>query len=240
MSITIHLESFEGPLDLLLHLIGKNKVSIYDIPITLILEQYLDVLSQAQDMDLDVAGDFVAMASQLVLIKSKMLLPIYDAKPEDDPRTQLVEMLLEYQRFREATPFLREQGEIGRDIFAKAPEPLPDKPIEYHHTANDLLRAAARLQSRVKTQMPPAIHAFKGIVGRELVPIGRKVSQILRKFLTHSQLSFANLFEGCQNKSEVVATFLAVLELSKSNRVYLDGTADNPTLTLVSDGATKD
>ena len=94
MEMTFHLESFDGPLDLLLHLITKNKVSIYDIPIAKILEQYLAVLEDAHTMDLDVAGDFVAMAAQLVYIKSKMLLPVYDDEIQEDPRAQLVECCL--------------------------------------------------------------------------------------------------------------------------------------------------
>ena len=119
-----HLDSFDGPLDLLLHLISKNKVSIYDIPIAEILEQYMAVLREAETMDMDVAGDFIAMAAQLVYIKSRMLLPQREETPgEDDPRAELVDMLLEYQRFRQATAFLREKGEEGADMLTKAPEP---------------------------------------------------------------------------------------------------------------------
>ena len=122
-----HLDSFDGPLDLLLHLISKNKVSIYDIPIAEILEQYMAVLREAETMDMDVAGDFIAMAAQLVYIKSRMLLPQREETPgEDDPRAELVDMLLEYQRFRQATAFFREKGEEGADMLTKAPEPLGD------------------------------------------------------------------------------------------------------------------
>lgn len=112
-----HLEYFDGPLDLLLHLIAKNKVSIYDIPIAEILDQYMEVLHTAEAMDLDVAGDFVAMAAQLVYIKSKMLLPRHEEEEEEDPRAGLVEMLLEYQRLKEAAGYFREKGEVGRDIL---------------------------------------------------------------------------------------------------------------------------
>ena len=128
-----HLDSFDGPLDLLLHLISKNKVSIYDIPIAEILEQYMAVLREAETMDMDVAGDFIAMAAQLVYIKSRMLLPQREETPgEDDPRAELVDMLLEYQRFRQATAFFREKGEEGADMLTKAPEPLGDAPREVH------------------------------------------------------------------------------------------------------------
>lgn len=230
--LTFQLDAFEGPLDLLLHLIAKNKVSIYDIPISTILSQYLAVLDQAKVMDLNIAGDFIAMAAQLVYIKSKMLLPVYEDAPEDDPRAQLVEMLLEYQRMQQATPFLKTQGEIGRDLFTKSPEPLPNQPIEYHHHTNDLLRAAARLLERSRRQMPPSVTAFAGIVGRETVPISTKVRDILQRFLSHSRLQFSHLLRDCTSRSEIVATFLAVLELSKTRRVMLEGTAENPSLRL--------
>ena len=118
-----HLDNFDGPLDLLLHLISKNKVSIYDIPIAEILEQYMAVLHEAEHMDLDVAGDFIAMAAQLVYIKSRMLLPKHEEDEDgEDPRAGLVEMLLEYQRLKSATAFFAEKNETGRDIYVKPPE----------------------------------------------------------------------------------------------------------------------
>ena len=161
-----HLDSFDGPLDLLLHLISKNKVSIYDIPIAEILEQYMAVLREAETMDMDVAGDFIAMAAQLVYIKSRMLLPQREETPgEDDPRAELVDMLLEYQRFRQATAFFREKGEEGADMLTKAPEPLGDAPREVHGVPNDLIRAANRLLRRVSRRIPPPATAFSGIVG---------------------------------------------------------------------------
>ena len=115
--MTFRLDHFEGPLDLLLHLISKNKVSIYDIPIAEILEQYMTVLHEAEAMDLDVAGDFIAMAAQLVYIKSKMLLPKYDDEPEEDPRAQLVEQLLEYQRIRQMSDYFREATDRAAATF---------------------------------------------------------------------------------------------------------------------------
>ena len=161
-----HLDSFDGPLDLLLHLISKNKVSIYDIPIAEILEQYMAVLREAETMDMDVAGDFIAMAAQLVYIKSRMLLPQREETPgEDDPRAELVDMLLEYQRFRQATAFFREKGEEGADMLTKAPEPLGDAPREVHGVPNDLIRAANRLLRRVSRRIPPPATAFAASSG---------------------------------------------------------------------------
>lgn len=236
-AITFRLDSFEGPLDLLLHLISKNKVSIYDIPIAQILDQYMEILNHARAMDLDVAGDFIAMAAQLVYIKSKMLLPKHDDTPEDDPRAQLVEMLLEYQRIKLAAPYLREQGEIGRDIFIKPPEPLRRlSPAEYRHSVRDLVRAGRSLLRRTERRIPPSAKVFTGIVGREMVPVSEKITHILKRFLQHTKLRFSRLFEGARSRSEIVATFLAVLELSKTHRIRIEGEGENTELCLTGCG----
>ncbi|MCI7125195.1 MAG: segregation/condensation protein A [Agathobaculum sp.] len=230
-----HLDNFDGPLDLLLHLIAKNKVSIYDIPIAEILEQYMAVLHAAEAMDLDVAGDFVAMAAQLVYIKSKMLLPRRDEGGEEDPRAALVEMLLEYQRLKEATPFLKEKGELGRDIFIKPPEHIEGAPAEYRQSVRDLVRAAGNMLQRAQKRVPPSARVFSGIVGREPVPVSARVAVILRRFLSHARLRFAQLFDDAKSRSEIVATFLAVLELSKNHRIRLEGEGERVELTLTKD-----
>ncbi|WP_283675341.1 segregation and condensation protein A [Butyricicoccus sp. Marseille-Q5471] len=231
-----HLDHFEGPLDLLLHLIAKNKVSIYDIPISQILEQYMEVLNTARDMDMDVAGDFVTMAAQLVYIKSKTLLPRYEEDEDEDPRATLVEMLLEYQRLKEVTPYFKNRGEIGRDIYVKNPEQLKGAPPrEYRHSVNDLLRAANNMLQKAQRRMPPSANAFSGIVGREQVPVSTRITVILKRFLKSARLKFARLFDDAQSRSEIVATFLAVLELSKTHRVMLEGDGEDLELTLADD-----
>lgn len=230
-----HLENFDGPLDLLLHLIAKNKVSIYDIPIAEILDQYMEVLHAAEAMDLDVAGDFVAMAAQLVYIKSKMLLPRHEEEEEEDPRTSLVEMLLEYQRIKETASFFREKGELGRDIFVKPPENLGDAPKEYRQSVSDLIRAANNMLRRAQRRVPPPASAFSGIIGREPVPVEGRITSILKRFLHYVRLPFRRLFDDARSRSEIVATFLAVLELSKSRRIRLEGDGEDMELTLIDD-----
>lgn len=226
------MDSFEGPLDLLLHLISKNKVNIYDIPIAEILEQYMAVLEDAQSMDMDVAGDFIAMAAQLVFIKSKMLLPVYEEE-EEDPRAGLVEMLLEYQRFKEMTDYFKKQSDLGRDIFVKGPEPLDrSKNIEYHHLTEDLVHAARNMMIRAQRKLPPPVDAFSGIVGHEAVSVSSKITMILKFFLKKTTLSFQRLFEDAGSRSEIVATFLAVLELSKTHRLIIEGEGHETTLSL--------
>lgn len=231
-----HLENFDGPLDLLLHLIAKNKVSIYDIPIAEILDQYLAVLHDAHAMDMDVAGDFVAMAAQLVYIKSKMLLPKHEEEEEEDPRAGLVEMLLEYQRMKEIAPVLKSKSEFGRDIFVKSPETLPGAPVrEYRHPVSDLVRAANRMLQKAERRMPPSAQAFSGIVGHEPVPVSTRITAILKRFFGSARVRFQRLFDDAKNRSEIVATFLAVLELSKTKRVLLEGDGEDLELTLATD-----
>lgn len=233
--MTFHLSAFDGPLDLLLHLIAKNKINIYDIPISLILEQYMEVLREAQATDMEVAGDFIAMAAQLMLIKSRMLLPKEknEAEEEEDPRAQLVEQLLEYQRIRVVQPFFRAHSEVGRDILTRPPEPLErKKKFEGTLPPEKLPDAARRMLTRIGRKLPPPVSAFSGIVGRERVPVHTRIAAILLRFRRKATLNFHSLFQGAESRSEIVATFLAVLELSKTNRIYIDGEGENTTLTL--------
>lgn len=235
--ITFRLDHFEGPLDLLLHLIAKNKVSIYDIPIAEILEQYMAVLEEAGAKDLEVAGDFIAMAAQLVYLKSKMLLPTSAAAPQEDPRVQLVEQLLEYQRIRQMTPYFLEATDRGRDIFVKAPEPQERTLRTYQQKPDDLIRAARRMLEKTKNRIPPPVSAFQGIVGREPMPVSVKITSILKRFLAAPRLRFLDLFTEARNRSEMVATFLAVLELSKTRRIQIEGTEEDFSLELTEENA---
>ena len=234
--VTYHLDSFDGPLDLLLHLISKNKVSIYDIPIAQILEQYLDHLAQMKELDLEVTSEFVAMAAQLMYIKSKMLLPVYEeAEQGEDPRAQLVEALLEYQRYKEAGGQLAQRMELGRDLYTKPPEPLGAAAREYHYTTEVLARAVRTILDRYERKMPPPTALFSGVVGREPVPVSAKIQRILHLLARYRQVDLEQLLLESQSRSEVVSVFLAVLELSKSRRLQIDGVAGGYILTLAGD-----
>ncbi|MBQ4544819.1 MAG: segregation/condensation protein A [Oscillospiraceae bacterium] len=230
--ITYHLEVFDGPLDLLLHLISKNKLNIYDIPIVDILEQYNQALEEMQNRDLAVTCEFVAMSAHLLYIKSKMLLPKYDdIDDEEDPRARLVEMLLEYQRIKEVSSTLNSRAETGLDMYTKMPEQItPDKTYKYSHDKNDLKLAILSMLERAESKIPPKITNFAGIVGREVYSVGKKVAFILKRLLSTKKTSFMDLFESVRSRSEVVATFLAVLELCKTNRINISDNADNITL----------
>ncbi|MDO5548407.1 MAG: segregation/condensation protein A [Eubacteriales bacterium] len=232
-SVQFHLETFEGPLDLLLQLIHKNKVSIYDIPIAEILDQYMAILHEMQTMDMDVAGDFIAMAAQLMLIKSRMLLPKEEEENEEDPRAQLVEQLLEYQRIREVQPYFRRHSEEGRDVLTRPQEPLERKQkFEGKLPLDKLLRASQRMFDRVERGLPPSAESFQGIVGRERVPVHTKITSILIRFRRKASIRFRGLFDHAKSRSEIVATFLAVLELSKTRRLLIEGEGEDIALRL--------
>lgn len=240
--VTFHLESFDGPLDLLLHLISKNKVEITDIPIAEILRQYLEYIKIMQEFDLDVASEFITMAAHLMQIKSKMLLPVYDDETEEDPRAQLVEQLLEYQRFKEAGGYLSEKSELGRDLYVRGQEPLEKdySDVVYDNTAEQLLKAIDDILQRAERRLPPPITAFKSIVGKESVPVGGRITHILHLFSKQDSIKLEDLLLTSQSRSEIVAYFLAILELSKNGRVVLDYEENDYYLRLSTDIKTED
>ena len=226
--VTFHLEVFDGPLDLLLHLLSKNKVEIKDIPIAAILDQYLEYIRQMEEFDLEVASEFITMAAQLMYIKSKMLLPVYEDEEEEDPRASLVEALLEYQRIKEAGSVLSLRAQIGRDLFVKGQEPLEKEKSSFTGTYSYevLTRALEDILQWAQRKLPPPVTAFQGIVGRETVPVDDKIGQIVQMFVHREKLSFEQLVLSAHSRSEMVAIFLAVLELSKIRKIMIEDTED--------------
>jgi len=220
MEVLFHLPVFDGPLDLLLHLISKNKVNIYDIPIAEILEQYLAYVEEMKDFDMEFASQFLTMAAQLMYIKSRMLLPSYEDEPEEDPRSQLVETLLEYQRMKKASDYLNSRAALGRDIFVKSPEWFDrDKNYPYSHDSGALISALFEMLKRSGRKMPPPVSAFKGMVGYEEIPLSGKMDDILRMLKKKRSAGFLDILRTAETRSEIVATFLALLELLKAGKI---------------------
>ena len=220
------LEVFEGPLDLLLSLISKNKVDVYDIPISLILEQYMEYIERMHDMNMDVAGEFIVMASELMLIKSRMLLPKPQSdEPEEDPRLALAEALVEYQRAKQAAVYLGEQYQQFAGRIIKEPDVLDktlDPPTDL---AIDLLsQAMGRILSRNR-DAPRLARESENAIGRllrtRIVPVSEKVLWIMRTLLRRGETSFEKLMLANGSRSELVASFSAVLELVRAQRVLL-------------------
>ena len=232
-----NMEDFVGPLDLILHLLSKNKLEIKDIPIALILDQYMDWMNRRKEMDLEVASDFIAMASHLVYIKTRMLLSIHDEEAVSEME-QLIATLEAHQRnenylkVKAVVPALDSRYQIGRDYLTKVPEAVqPDKVYRYVHDRKDLLHAMTAVLSRLDNKLPPPVSAFQGIVGREPYPVADKAGEIIKRLVTFGVTRFRALFQGSRSRSEVVATFLAVLELCKNRRLLLAGTETDCTVT---------
>jgi len=232
-----NLGDFVGPLDLILHLLSKNRMEIKDIQISLILDQYLTWMNQRKEMDLEVASEFVTMASHLIYIKTRMLLSIHDEEAMSEME-QLIASLEAHQRnenylkIKEAVPALDDRYRYGRDYLTKVPEAVqPDRTYRYVHQKEDLYRAMTAVLSRSDNKLPPPMSAFQGIVGREPYPVTDKAGEIVRRLIQFGVTRFRALFRGSRSRSEVVATFLAVLELCKARRLRLAGTEEDCTVT---------
>lgn len=232
MQVTYHLEQFDGPLDLLLHLISKNKINIYDIPISEILEQYLEQIREMESLNLEVASAFIAMAAQLMYIKSKMLLPVYEEEEEADPREQLVAALLEYQKYKRISGILEHRSELGCDLYTKPPELLPFQKVTYDYQPDVLARALEAMLSRFSQKEPPPLRLFSGVVGHEPVPVSAKIERIIQQLAKYHSADFEQLVMECKSRSEVVSLFLAVLELSKAHKLQIIEEKDGYLLSL--------
>ena len=211
---TVKLDLFEGPLDLLLHLIKKNEVEIADIPIAAITDQYLALIEGVAELNLDNAGEYLVMAATLTFIKSRMLLPSVpgeDDEIDEDPRTELVQQLLEYQRFREAAGHLASRSLLARDVFAgpgEQPErgAADDGPPVRDATLGDLLEA---LRGVLERRARPAPHEIL----RPMRSVADCVHSILARFALADEVEFAELVDPDAGRGDVIVTFLALLEL---------------------------
>ncbi len=211
---SIKLPVFEGPLDLLLHLIRENKIDIYDIPIALITHRYLQYIEVMKELDLEIAGEFLVMASTLIHIKSRMLLPVDEEEfPEDyeDPRLELVQRLLEYQEFKEASLSLKEREESWRDYFWREPEEVDgaeDDDAElplFDMSLFDLIGAFKSLLDKVPSEVLE--------ITREKLTVKDKISLIAERLETEDTIRFESLFSSDSTRTEMLVTFIALLEV---------------------------
>lgn len=218
-TVTIKLARFEGPLDLLLHLIKRDEVDIYDIPISHITQQYLAYLELMRALDLEVAGEFLVMAATLMRIKAKMLLPlpaVGEEEDEGDPREELVQRLVEYRQFKEAAGTLKLREEERRQLYERGMVPGEDEmgPLPLAPaTLFDLLDALQRVMAR-RPNEPPVYE-----VAGEVYDVEDKMSLIARLAAEQGSVGFAALLEACQARLEMIVTFMALLELIKLGRV---------------------
>ncbi|MBE6908367.1 MAG: segregation/condensation protein A [Ruminococcaceae bacterium] len=223
------LQDFEGPLDLILFLLSKNKIEIQNIPIALILDQYLAYLEQRKRLDLDVASEFVTMAAHLMYIKTRMLLSIEDEEAQNE-MDELIRSLQErqqkdtYLRVKMLTETMALMSEFGRNTMTRMPEPMERGAIyEYDHAPIDLVRAMEAVSDRTERMAPPDRAAFSEIVRREPYSVQEKAKEIIGRLKSFGITRFLLLFRGSHSRSEIVATFIAVLELCRASVIRLAG-----------------
>lgn len=235
-------EDFDGPLDLILHLLSKNKVEIEDIQIASLLEQYLAWMDRRKELDLEVASEFVTMAAHLIYIKSRMLLSIHDEEAASEMELLIASLeerrrQEDYVRVKDVTGELGRRYAVGRDLLTKTPEAVQaDRTYRYSHDRADLRRAIGMVLERSGNRLPPPMAAFQGIVGREPYPVSEKARAIVERLIQFGVARFRALFRGSRSRSEIVAAFLAILELCKAGRVRLAGTAEECTVTCTGEG----
>ena len=241
MELSVKLESFEGPLDLLLHLIDKNKINIYDIPIALITEQYMEVLSAMQEERLENLSEFLVMAATLLDIKARMLLPKPEpegGEEEGDPRAELVARLLEYRKYKLLSGDLRERQE-GSERFFYREKQLPREVEKYKPPVDldqlldgldreKLGRICREILQRNAEKMDP-IRSHFGEIEREAVKIGDRLDYVREKVKKKGRHSFRSLLASGASRLEIVVTFMAILELIKTGEIRLteDSTRDD-------------
>ena len=246
---TEDMEDFNGPLDVIFLLLSKNKIEIQDVSITAILEQYLAYLEEMKRMDMEVASEFITMASHLMLIKTKMLLSAAEQAEAESELDVLRQSLMERQRkeaieqIRLAVSFLEPRNEVGRSLFTKDPEPLQrDSTYRYQHVTADLTKALDIIAERNQQRLPPPTVNFKGIVGKEPYSISKKTGELMRQLVLRGMEKLRNLFKGNRSRSEIVATFISILDMCKNNTVTLedDVNGDNPTVRLIENTTAKE
>ncbi len=218
--ITIRLGAFEGPLDLLLHLIKKEEIDIWDIPIAHITEQYLEYLQIMKDLNINLAGEWLMMASTLIYIKSRMLVPqeaMSDAgdQNEEDPRNELVYQLLEHQKFKNAAEMLYTREEVENAVWNKPPSDILEEGDDVVAvTLFDLLRAFHEVVKRFE-----ALRKME--VEQEEVTVEQKIDDIRRLFLVHERLLFSSFFEEARSRRHLIVTFLALLEMVRLREIWV-------------------
>ena len=232
MSLNVKLQVFEGPLDLLLHLIEKNKVDIYDIPISMITEQYLEYIQMMREEDLNIASEFLVMAATLLSIKSRMLLPVEvnEEGEEEDPRAELVEKLIEYKMYKYMSFELKDmQIDACRTWFkgATLPDEIADykEPIDYEKLVGDmdlskLNHIFKSIMKRQVDKVDPVRSQF-GKIEKDEVNLEEKTEYIENYIRFHKAFSFRDLLENQKSKMDVVVTFLIILEMIKIGKIMI-------------------
>lgn len=229
--LSYKLDVFEGPLDLLLHLISKNKLNIYDINLSELVDQYTDHIRAMEAADVEIASEFLEMAARLVYLKTVSLLPKHEEAQQ--LKEELTGELLEYQTCRQMAEVLGNMTE-GFGCFIRSAEPVEaDKTYTRRHDKNDMLTSYLAAVGRGMRKLPPQTTVFSKIVAKKIVSVSSKIVSLLRGLRNVKKRKFSSVFENAESRSELVATFLAVLELIKDKRIAVIGEGENTSITVL-------
>ncbi len=230
--ISYKLEVFEGPMDLLLHLITKHKIDIYDIPISELVEQYVSYVREMQEENMDVASEFLEMAARLVYIKTVSLLPVYDEAEE--LKNELRDELLEYRDCKILAAKLSQMTDGFNYSVRTYPEDIsPDNSYKRLHEPTELLSAYSLAAGKKLRRLPPPIETFKAIVTKKIVSVGSKIESIVKSLKTKRKTKLIDLYKQAESRSDLIAAFLAVLELAKNKTIYVSGDGDDVQIELL-------
>lgn len=229
--LSYKLESFEGPLDLLLQLIARNKLNIYDIQLTLLIDQYLEQIKAFEDANLEIASEFLEMAARLIYIKTASLLPKHEEV--ERLKEELTGELIEYQVCKAVAEKLGTMTD-GFDRFVRQPSmPELDQTYDLVHTSDTLYLAYLAAVGRGQRKLPPPVTPFTKIVAKKIVAVSTKIVFVMRNLLKGGSSKLSSLYKTAKSRSELVATFLAVLELCKASRVEISGDGQDASIKLI-------
>lgn len=230
--ISYKLEVFEGPMDLLLHLITKHKIDIYDIPILQLVEQYVNYVREMQEENMEVASEFLEMAARLVYIKTVSLLPVYDEAEE--LKNELRDELLEYRDCKILAGKLSEMTDgFNYSVREYAENIDPDMSYKRLHEPTELLSAYSLAAGKKLRRLPPPIDTFKAIVTRKIVSVGSKIDSIVKSLKKKRKTKLFDIYRQAQSRSDLIAAFLAVLELAKNKTIYVSGDGEDIQIELL-------
>ncbi|MDF2839055.1 MAG: Segregation and condensation protein [Evtepia sp.] len=222
-------KNFVGPLDLILHLLTKNKIEVKDISVAQILDQYMDWVSKRQEMDLEVASDFIAMAAHLLYIKTRILVAAKDEETLSE--VELLIASLEERKREEAFERIQLGLSAMGELFARGNDFLPtlrkqeifEERVLHSHYPDELVSALKRTILNNQSKLPPPVSLFHGVVGREPYPVEEKVNELMKRLQNCSRICLSSLWQESQSRSEIVAVFIAILELCRAGQLTLSG-----------------
>ena len=225
------LDVFEGPLDLLLFLISKNKLNINDIQLTVLVDQYVEHIRRMNLQDMDIASEFLEMASRLIYLKTVSLLPKHEEA--EQLKEELTQELMEYERCRKIAKVLSGMTDEFETFIKNAEDIEVDKTYLNTHEKEVLIKSYISAIGRGQRKLPPPTGVFSKIVARKIVSVSSKIVFVMKNLMRGGKRRMSKLFEGAESRSELVATFLAVLELCKANRIHLDGDGENIEISMI-------